>query len=305
MNATPTTAQLHAANIRRGVLLAFLGAASFSLKAIFAKLAYRYPGVDAVVLLMYRMLFALPFFIVMGIKASRGQTPLTRREWGIVFLMAFLGYYVASFTDFLGLQYITASLERLILYLYPTMVLLMGWAFFKQRISAVQLAGMAVSYLGVIVVFSQELEIAGSHVALGTTLVFISGLSYAAYLVVSGRMVARIGSLRLVSLATSIAALLSIAQFFLLRPAAAAIVPWPVIGLSLLNGIVCTVIPVTLTMLAIERIGAARVSQIGMVGPLATIGLSILLLGEDFTLWLLLGTALVLCGIYITNRRQA
>ncbi|MFI0546287.1 MAG: DMT family transporter [Brachymonas sp.] len=294
-----------AAAVRHGVILAFMGAAAFSLKAIFAKLAYRYPGVDAIILLMYRMLFALPFFIGMGWQASRGQTPLSRRDWVIVFLMAFLGYYVSSFTDFLGLQYISASLERLILYLYPTMVLLMGWFFFQQRMSRPQIVGMCVSYLGVIAVFSQELEIAGSHVALGTSLVLISAFSYAAYLVVSGRIVARIGSLRLVSYATSIAALLSIGQFLLLKPLQAAVVPWPVIGLSVLNGVVCTVIPVTLTMLAIERIGSARVSQIGMVGPLSTIALSVLWLDEPFTLWLLAGTSLVLCGIYITNRRRA
>ncbi len=293
------------AAVRRGMMLAFIGAAAFSLKAIFAKLAYRYPGVDAIVLLMYRMLFALPFFVGMGWQASRGQAPLTRRDWLTVFLMAFLGYYVSSFTDFLGLQYITASLERLILYLYPTMVLLMGWFFFRQRIYATQIVGMCVSYLGVIAVFAQELEVAGSHVALGTSLVFVSALSYAAYLIVSGRIVARIGSLRLVSLATSIACFFSIAQFLLTKPLSAALVPWPVIGLSLLNGVVCTVIPVTLTMLAIERIGAARVSQIGMVGPLATIALSVLLLDEKFTLWLLAGTSLVLLGIYITNRRRA
>jgi drug/metabolite transporter (DMT)-like permease len=300
-----STASSQAAAVRHGVMLAFLGAAAFSLKAIFAKLAYRYPGVDAIILLMYRMLFALPFFIGMGWQASRGQAPLSRRDWWTIFLMAFLGYYVSSFTDFLGLQYITASLERLILYLYPTMVLLMGWLVFKQRMFPAQIGGMLVSYLGVIVVFSQELEVAGSHVALGTSLVFVSALSYALYLVVSGRIVARVGSLRLVSLATSIACFLSIAQFLLTKPLSAAIVPLPVIGLSMLNGIACTVIPVTLTMLAIERIGAARVSQIGMVGPLATIGLSVLWLDEPFTLWLLGGTSLVLCGIYITNRRRA
>ena len=128
---------------RSGVALAFVGAAAFSMKAIFAKLAYRYPGVDAIVLLMYRMLFALPFFVGMGWRASRGKAPLSRRDWLTVFLMAFLGYYVSSFTDFLGLQYITASLERLILYLYPTMVLLMGRFFFKQRMRPAQEIGRA------------------------------------------------------------------------------------------------------------------------------------------------------------------
>lgn len=290
-------------SMRHGVTLAFLGAASFSLKAIFAKLAYRYPGVDATILLMYRMLFALPFFIWMSWHASKGATPLSKRDWATVFLMAFLGYYVASYTDFLGLQYITASLERLILYLYPTLVLFMGWLFYRQRISRGQLLGMVVSYAGVILVFSQEAKLEGSNVMLGSALVFISGLSYAAYLVVSGKVVQRIGSMRLAGLATGIAALLCVAQFVLLKPLSAAVVPWPVIGLSLLNGVLCTAIPVTLTMLAIERIGAARVSQIGMVGPLATIGLGVLWLGEPFTLWLLAGTSLVLCGIYITNRR--
>ena len=149
---------------------------AFSAKAIIVKLAYRH-GVDAVTLIMYRMLFALPFFAAMAWWASRGQAPLSRRDvWGVLGL-GITGYYLASLLDFAGLAYISASLERLILYLNPTIVLLLGWAIYGRGIRRRQALGMAVSYCGVLLVFGHEVHLQGANVAWGTVLVLGSGES--------------------------------------------------------------------------------------------------------------------------------
>ncbi|MBE7369379.1 DMT family transporter [Ramlibacter pallidus] len=285
-----------------GLALALGGAIAFSGKAIVVKLSYRY-GVDAVTLIMYRMLFALPLFAGMAWWAGRGKPPLTRRDWGAVIALGFCGYYLSSFLDFVGLQYITASLERLILYLNPTMVLLFGWLLYGRRWTARQVVGMGISYCGVALVFGQELRIEGGNVALGAALVFASTVSYALYMVYSGQVVQRLGSLRLVGLATSVACVCCIAQFLLLRPVEAALAVAPeVVWLSIANASLGTAVPVLLVMMAIERIGAAATAQAGMVGPISTILLGIWLLGEPFTAWLAAGTLLVLAGIYVFTR---
>ena len=277
------------------------GAIAFSGKAIIVKLAYRY-GVDAVTLIMYRMLFALPIFLVMAWWASRGKAPLTGRDWLGVIGLGITGYYLSSFLDFLGLQYITASLERLILYITPTLVLLLGWAMYRRPFTGVQLAGMAVSYAGVVLVFGHEARLEGSNVALGALLVLLSAVSYAVYLVYSGEEVKRLGALRLTGLATTVACLLCIAQFFLLRPLAALAVAPEVIWLSLLNATLCTFAPVLMVMMAIERVGASVTAQTGMIGPLSTILMGVVILGEPFTGWILAGTALVLSGIWLLTK---
>jgi drug/metabolite transporter (DMT)-like permease len=298
------TALIAPKNNATGMLLATFGAIAFSGKAIIVKLAYRY-GVDAVTLIMYRMLFALPLFAVMAWWASRGQPALAWRDrWGVLGL-GFTGYYLASFLDFAGLAHISASLERLILYLNPTLVLLLGLVWHRRPISRNQLAGMAVSYLGVVLVFGQELKVAGSDVPLGALLVLGSAISYAIYLSSSGEMVKRVGSLRLVGLATTVACLLCLLQFVLLRPLSAAVVAPQVLGLSLLNATLCTAAPVLMVMMAIERIGAPLASQVGMVGPMSTILMGVWWLGEPFTAWVVLGTLLVLLGIFVFTRRGA
>ena len=296
------TAPVTADRKTSGLLLALLGAMAFSGKAIIVKLAYRY-GVDAVMVIMLRMLFALPIFAAMAWWASRGQARLAVRDWLGVLGLGVTGYYLASFLDFVGLQYITASLERLILYLNPTLVMLLGWLLYRRPWTRVQLAGMAVSYTGVLLVFGQELSLEGSNVPLGALLVFVSTISYALYMVYSGQLVRRLGSLRLVGLATSVACLLCIAQYLLLRPVADLFTVAPeVIWLSLLNALLCTAVPVLLVMMAIERVGAAATSQAGMVGPISTIMLGVWLLGEPFTLWLAAGTVLVISGIFVFTR---
>jgi len=286
-----------------GLALAALGAIAFSGKAIIVKLAYRH-GVDAVTLIMLRMLFALPLFLGMAWWAGRGKAALTRRDWMGVVGLGFSGYYLSSFLDFAGLAYITASLERLILYLNPTLVLLLGWVLYRRRITGWQAAGMAMSYAGALVVFGHEVTIGQTRAAAwGTLLVFLSAVSYAAYLIASGEFVKRLGSLRLVGLATSVACVLCIVQFLLLRPVGSvfALAP-PVIGLSLLNATLCTAAPVLMVMMAIERIGPAMAAQTGMVGPVSTILMGVVILGEPFTAWTAAGTLLVIAGIFVFTR---
>jgi drug/metabolite transporter (DMT)-like permease len=284
-----------------GLMLALVGAIGFSGKAIIVKLAYRY-GVDAVTLIMYRMLFAMPLFVGMAWWAGRGKPALSGKDWLGVIGLGFTGYYLASFLDFLGLAYISASLERLILYLNPTFVMAMGWLMYQRKVRPLQMLGMAISYGGVLLVFGMELTAQGADAALGALLVFGSALSYAMYMVYSGELVRRLGSLRLVGLASSFACVLCIGQFLLLRPLSAAAVAPEVIWLSVLNASACTVMPVLMVMMAIERLGASLASQAGMVGPMATIAMGALLLGEPFTVWVALGTALVIAGIYVFAR---
>ncbi|MEO8024499.1 DMT family transporter [Polaromonas sp.] len=294
-------AQAASKSIATGLLLATLGAIAFSGKAIIVKLAYRY-GVDAVTLIMYRMLFALPIFSVMAWWASRGKAALTRKDWLGVLWLGFTGYYLASFLDFAGLAYITASLERLILYLNPTLVLLLGLVLYRRRVSARQIIGMAISYSGVVLVFGHEITLLGPEAAWGALLVFLSAISYALYLVYSGEMVKRLGALRLVGLATTVACLCCILQFLLLRPLSAAAVAPEVIWLSVLNATLCTAAPVLMVMMAIERIGASLAAQTGMVGPMSTILMGVLILGEPFTAWVAAGTVLVIAGIFVFTR---
>ena len=300
MRAAPTP------HLAAGLMLAAAGSIAFSGKAIIVKLAYRH-GVDAVTLIMYRMLFALPLFLALAWWATYrqgggNQPPLSRDDWLGILGLGVTGYYLASFLDFWGLQYISASLERLILYLNPTLVLVLGWVIYKRRITRLQALAMAVSYGGVLVVFGHEAGLQGPDALLGAALVFGSAISYAVYLLYSGELVQRLGSLRLVGLATSVACVLCLAQFVLLRPMSAALVAPEVIWLSVLNATLCTFAPVLMVMMAIERIGSGLAAQTGMVGPMSTIVMGVVILGEPFNGWIVVGTVLVLSGVFLVTR---
>jgi drug/metabolite transporter (DMT)-like permease len=303
VSALSPTTEILANTRRRGLILAGLGAFGFSGKAIIVKLAYRY-GVDAVTLIMYRMLFALPLFLLLAWHSGRGRPRLSRRDWRIILGLGFCGYYLASFLDFAGLAFVSASLERLILYLNPTLVLLLGVIVFRKRVARAQLLALALSYCGVLCVFGREAALTGSNVPLGATLVFGSAVSYAVYLVYSGEEVRRLGALRLTGLATSVACVICIAQFLVLRPVSAMAVATPVLWLSVLNATACTFAPVLMVMLAIERIGATLTAQAGTIGPLSTILMAVAVLGEPFTPWVAAGTVLVLAGIWLLTRPQ-
>ena len=193
-------------------------------------------------------------------------------------------------------------MERLILYLNPTLVLILGWVLYKRRITRLQAVAMGLSYGGVLLVFGHEAGMQGPGAVWGALLVLGSAVSYAVYLVYSGEMVKRLGSLRLVGLATSVACLLVLLQFVLLRPMSAAVVAPEVIWLSLLNATLCTFAPVLMVMMAIERIGAGLAAQTGMIGPMSTIAMGVVLLGEPFNGWIVAGTVLVVAGVFLVTR---
>jgi len=184
------------------------------------------------------------------------------------------------------------------------LVLALGAVLFKRKVTARQLLALGVSYCGVLVVFGHEVTLLGSDVALGAALVFASAISYAVYMVYSGEEVKRLGALRLTGLASSVACVLCIVQFLVWQPLAAADVAPAVIWLSVLNATACTVAPVLMVMMAIERIGAAITAQVGMVGPLSTILMGVVILGEPFTPLMAVGTVLVIAGIWLLTKRR-
>jgi len=287
-----------------GLMIALTGAILFSTKAIVAKLIYRY-HVDAVTLIGFRMAFSLPLFAAIAVWQMIKSPALRKSErWRLIGL-GLVGYYLSSFLDFLGLQYITAGLERLILFLTPSFVLIMSALFFKRKVSTLELAALVVSYLGIVLVFLHDLKFGGDNVLLGSAMVLGAAISYAVYLIQSGQMVTKIGSLRLVSYAMCVSSAACIAQFFMLRPASMLIQPVEVYWLSLINAVFCTVLPVFMTMIAVKRIGAATASQAGMIGPVSTLFLGAFFLDEAITAWQLGGTALVMGGMYLLSKKKA
>ena len=286
-----------------GLAIAIIGAVLFSTKAIVAKLIYRYP-VDAVTLIAFRMLFSLPFFAAVALWQARVSAPLTGSQRIRIVMLGLIGYYVSSFLDFLGLQYISAGLERLILFLTPSFVLLISIVFLQKRIGRLEWIALAISYLGTVLVFLHDARHGGQKVLLGAGFVLCSAITYALYLLYSGEMVRRVGTLRLVSYAMCVSSAACILQFFLLRPVSLLVQPSAVYGLSMFNAVFCTVLPVFLTMNAVARIGAGTASQAGMVGPVSTLFLGALVLGEPVTTIQLMGTALVLAGIYLLSKKR-
>lgn len=286
-----------------GLSIAIVGAVLFSTKAIVAKLIYRYQ-VDAVTLIAFRMIFSLPFFAAVAWWKTRTAEPLTAREKWQIIILGLLGYYLSSFLDFLGLQYITAGLERLILFLTPSFVLLISVFLMKKKITLIEWAALGTSYLGTVLVFVHDVRVGGANVVVGGLFVLGSAISYAIYLLLSGELVKRVGTMRLVAYVMCVSSAACILQFFVLRPVTMLVQPMAVYNLSMINAFFCTVLPVFLTMIAVARIGAATASQAGMIGPVSTLFLGALILGEPITWIQLAGTALVLCGIYLLSKKR-
>lgn len=289
-----------------GLLFAVLGAIGFSFKAILVKLAYRY-GVDAETLLALRMGLSLPFFVAMGVVADRrAKTRLTGGDWLWMAALGFSGYYLASYLDFLGLRYITAALERLILFLYPTVVILLSAIFLGKSIDRRTVVALALCYAGIGLAVGHDLHVTGEagQVLVGSVLVFASALSYALYLMGNGQVVGRLGATRVTAFATMVACVLSIAQFLVLRPLSALVLPWQVYALGFAMALFSTVAPVWLVSEAIRRLGAGPVSLTGTLGPVVTIFLGWLLLDESIGPGQIAGAALVIGGVLVMARRR-
>ncbi len=292
------------ASHRAGVALAVVAAFGFSFKAILVKLAYPY-GVDAVTLLALRMVFALPVFLWVGFSASRNAPPLSRRDWLTVALLGVLGYYGASILDFLGLKYISAGLERLILFTYPTLTLLFGVILHGHSISRREAVALTLCYSGIAAAFAHDLGLAGgsSAVWIGGGFVFASSVSYALYLSGSAGMIARLGAARFTALAMLVSTAATGGHFLATQPLAALVQPWPVYALGAGMGLFSTVLPVFAQSGAIRRIGSGQAALVGMVGPLLTIVFAWLLLDEGFSVAQMLGVALVVAGVAAVSRR--
>lgn len=280
-----------------GLLIAVLGSTLFSAKAIIVKLAYQ-DAVDPVTFLALRMVFAMPIFWAVHFWFKRGQIErsLTLSEILQLLLLGFVGYYFSSLMDFIGLQYLTAGVERIILYLTPTLVVLISFFVLKKEISAYQWVALAVAYFGVVTVFMDDLAWT-EQIVFGSLCVFISALTYAAYLIFSGELVARVGSIRLVCFASTGSMIFGLIHACSTNPHALVSQTPRVYLLSLFNSVFCTVIPMILIMTAVRRIGSSLTAQAGMVGPVATIFLGWAFLAELPRFTQILGTIIILIGV--------
>ncbi len=283
-----------------GVACVLLGAIGFSAKPTLVKLGYQY-GVDPMTLLALRMLFSLPFFTAMALW-SRGASSsgrLTSNDWLAVLGLGFIGYYLSSLLDFTGLQYISAGLGRLVLFLYPTLVVLLSALALKQPIRARHAVSLAISYGGIALVFLDYVSLGEDlgSIALGTILVFASALTYAIYLVAGSRVVLRIGSMRFTAFASIAASFFVLLHFALTHELAALRVAHEVYWISLVMAVFATVLPMWLVAEGLKRIGASRSALIACIGPVSTLILSYLVLAEPITAVQVAGAALVLVGV--------
>lgn len=285
-----------------GIVFALLAAVGFSAKAILVKLAYL-DSVDAITLLALRMAFSVPFFIGVALWAKRQHAePLNTHDRMLVLGLGLVGYYLSSFLDFLGLQYISAGLERLILFLYPTMTVILAALIYKRAIGRKMLAAMALCYAGIALVFLHDVGMKqGGSVVLGASLVFASTLSYSIYLVGAGHAIARIGAMRFTAYAMVVASAASLLQFVVIHPLSALDLPLRVYELSIAMAIFSTVLPVFLLSFAISRIGSGSASLIGTIGPVSTIFMAYVFLSESISLLQIAGSTLVLGGVLIIS----
>jgi len=280
-----------------GFLCAALGALGFSFKAVLVKAAYRY-GVDAETLLCLRMGYALPLLVAMAVLLQRREPfALSAHYWRELSLLGVLGYYVASYLDFLGLQHISAALERLVIYVYPTLVVMLSALFLGKPLTRRTVALLVTCWLGVALAVSPDFRFSAGETALGGILVLGSALSYAIYLMRSGEAVLRLGSTRVTAYATSIASVLCMLQFVALRPPAALILPWQVHALSIAMAVFSTVLPIWLVTEAVRRLGAPVASMFGSLGPIFTILLAYALLQEPLSAAQLAGAGIVIAAV--------
>ena len=292
------------ASHRTGVVLAVVAALGFSFKAILIKLAYPY-GVDPVTLLALRMAFALPVFLWVGFTSSKNAPALSRRDWLTVAALGALGYYGASILDFLGLKYISAGLERLILFTYPTLTLLLGVVLHGRAITRREGLALALCYAGIAAAFVHDLQFAGdtSAVWIGGGFVFASSVSYALYLSGSAGMIAKLGAARFTALAMLVSTAATGGHFLATQPLTALVQPWQVYALGAAMGLFCTVVPVFAQSAAIRRVGSGQAALVGMVGPLLTIVFAWFLLDEGFSTAQMIGVVLVIAGVAAVSRR--
>lgn len=291
---------------RLGIALAVLAAFGFSFKAIFVKLAYAAAPVDAVTLLTLRMTFTLPIMLGVALLVGRSAPALKPKDWGLLIALGLLGYYGASILDFVGLQYISAALERLILFIYPTLTLLIGVLAMGKRLERRQVGALLLSYAGIALAFAHDLEVTGEidAVLIGAAFVFASALAYAIYSAGAEVAIYRLGALRFAALAIIVSTIATQIHFVATQPFSALIQPVPVYLYAAAMALFSTVLPVFWLSAAVRHIGAARAVLIGTLGPILTIFFAWLLLAEPVSFAQLAGAGLVLAGVLLVTRRH-
>ncbi|MDT0552052.1 DMT family transporter [Urechidicola vernalis] len=286
------------------VLIAIVGIVMFSAKAVMVKLAYQY-DVSSLHLLVFRMVFALPFYLGL-LYFFRPQNPIEIRNSDYVWLIlfGFIGYYLASYFDFLGLKYIKAGLERIILFVYPTLVLLISRIFLKTKITTKQLIAILITYVGVVIAFWGEINLEGSNIALGAFLIFLSALTYASYLVGSGWLIPKFGVMAFTSLAMIVSTVCVVAHYGITDRGDLLNYPYQVYLLGFLMAIISTLIPSFLVSLAIKRMGANNFSIFGSIGPISTIILAYLFLDERLSTVQFIGAFIVILGVIFISKSK-
>ena len=293
-------------NFWLGVFLGVLGIVLFSSKAVMVKLAYKY-NVDAITMLLLRMLFSFPFNVVIAYlyRNKNKEIKTTKSDYYWVVFFGVVGYYLASYFDFEGLTYIKASLERIILFVYPTIVILLNRLFFKQPITKFQALAIFLSYLGIVIAFSDEVDVSGNNVYLGGFFVLLSAITYASYLVGSGWLIPKFGVVKFTAYAMLVSCFCVFIHFSFMGETDLFNLPWQVYGFGLLIAVFATVIPSFLVSTSIKMISSSNFAIVAGVGPISTIVLASFFLGERLTLLQFLGAFLVVIGIVITSLKQA
>jgi drug/metabolite transporter (DMT)-like permease len=289
-----------------GVLIAFAGVFLFSAKAIIVKLCYLTYHIDSISMLTLRMGMALPFYLIIGFwKRDKEATKLSKKDLIMVIALGFLGYYGASYLDFEGLQHIDASLERLILFSYPTVVVLLGAFWYKRKISFWQIFAILVTYVGILIIFLPVFWTPNlKYNWLGVGLIIGSSITYGSYLVASEHFVPKLGTIRFTTLAMTVSCS-AVLIHYLVSPSATVIDLEPKLYLyGFIIALFCTVLPSYFISEGIRRIGSAKVGILGSVGPVATILLSVLILNETLTIYQVIGGSVIISAVVWLNYKK-
>jgi drug/metabolite transporter (DMT)-like permease len=292
-----------------GAFIMFLGSILFSIKAIIVKICYRY-NIDSASLLSLRMLFSLPFFISVALyhnykNRNEEKTKLTSGDWLKISFLGIIGYYLASIFDFEGLKYISAGTERLILFIYPTIVLVITLFRNKRNIYKHELTALLLTYSGVSLVYFHELSPNNNNqILIGGILILFSAITYAIYLVGSGDLIPKIGVIYYTTYAMIVSTIAITIHHYLLTTKSLLSFPLELYAMVLFMAIFSTVIPGYMVSWSIKKIGASNSAIIASVGPVSTIVLAYFFLDENFTLYQFIGTIMVISGVIIVGSRK-
>ncbi|TGL49906.1 DMT family transporter [Leptospira kemamanensis] len=290
----------------KGVAFVLIGALLFSAKAVVVKLTYRYE-ISPIGSLFFRMLFAFPFLVWMAWSAEKNseKTILTKKDYWNVLLMGVVGYYLASLFDFLGLKYISAGLERIILFIYPTLVVLLSFFFLKKKIHVREVFSLILTYTGVFLAYGQDVQLGSpKDVSLGAFFILLSALTYAIYLMGSGSIIPKLGAKRFTAWALIISSIVVFLHFLIFGTYQELIQPMSFYLLAFVMGTVNTVVPAVFVSEGIKRVGSKTAAIVGSVGPMSTLFLAYWLLEEPITILHSIGTLFVLTGVFWISTRK-